>query len=307
MNEVSPEDSSSRHKRRSFFLRVRAVELSIIGAGKTGRTLGLLARRAGYEIGAVVCRRLAHAREAAAFIGGGRPGTTPEASALTILAVPDGEIAGIARLLRLPRGGVVAHTCGSLGAEALRPLHPAGAIHPLRSFADPRRAAADFPGTACAIDGDPKAVAALERFARALGGEPLRVKTARKALYHAGAVFASNYLVALLEAALRLFEKAGVPRRKAADVLLKLSEGTLANVASVGIPAALTGPIERGDAKTVRLHVQALAADAPALWGPYASLGGLTVDVARAKGSIDGGGARRIQYALVPKKETSRR
>ena len=87
------------------------MELSIIGAGRTGRTLGLLARRAGYRIGPVVCRRAAHAREAAAFIGAGRPGTEPLGAALTIIAVPDGEIAGVVRSLRLPPGGVVAHTC----------------------------------------------------------------------------------------------------------------------------------------------------------------------------------------------------
>jgi predicted short-subunit dehydrogenase-like oxidoreductase (DUF2520 family) len=290
-----------------FFSSVGSVELSIIGAGRTGRTLGLLARRAGYSIGPVVCRRASHAREAAAFIGAGRPGTEPVGSALTLIAVPDGEIPAVVRSLRMPKGAVAAHTCASLGAEALRPLRPAGAIHPLRSFADPAKAAELFAGTACAVDGDSAAVRILEAFARAIGGSPLRVRTGRKALYHAGAVFASNYLVAGLDAAIQLFGKAGIPRRTAAAALSRLAEGTLANVASVGIPAALTGPIERGDAETVGRHVEALAAGAPHLWGAYASLGRLTVDVARAKGSLDSGGARRMVGALVPKKEASRR
>jgi predicted short-subunit dehydrogenase-like oxidoreductase (DUF2520 family) len=286
------------------------VELSIIGAGRTGRTLGLLARRAGYSIGAVVCRSMAHAREAADFIGAGRPGTEARGSELTLIAVPDGEIAGLVRSLRLPRGAVAAHTCASLGADALRPLRPAGALHPLRSFADPARAAELFPGTACAIDGDAGAVKLLEKFARAIGGAPLRVRTDRKALYHAGAVFASNYLVAILEAALRLFEAAGIPRREAAGPLARLAEGTLANVGSVGIPAALSGPIERGDAETVRRHVEALTKHLADLYGPYVSLGGLAIDVAVAKGSLDAEGTRSIYHALVPggrKKETSRR
>jgi len=275
------------------------VELSIIGAGRTGRTLGLLARRAGYTIGPVVCRRAAHAREAAAFIGAGRPGTELRGAELTLIAVPDGEIGGIVRSLKLPRGGVAAHTCGSLGAEVLRPLKPAGALHPLRSFADPARAAESFPGTACAIDGDPAAVGVLEEFVRAIGGEPLRLRSGRKALYHAGAVFASNYLVAILEAALRLFEEAGIPRRDAAGPLARLAEGTLANVASLGIPAALSGPIERGDADTVRRHVEALTKCAADLYGPYASLGGLTIDVAVAKGTLENVRSVGIPAALT--------
>jgi predicted short-subunit dehydrogenase-like oxidoreductase (DUF2520 family) len=282
------------------------VELSIIGAGRTGRTLGRLARRAGYSIGPVVCRTASHAREAAAFIGAGRPGTELRGSALTIVAVPDSEIPAIARSLRVPRGAVVAHTCAALGAEALGPLQHAGAFHPLRSFGDPARAAAGFEGTACAIDGDARAVRVLGAFARAIGGRPLRVRPGRKALYHAGAVFASNYLIAALDAAIRLLGRAGIPKATAAAALSRLAAGTLENVQAVGIPAALTGPIERGDLDTVRLHVAALA-KVPGLLGPYQAMGGLAVGVARAKGSLDRRAASRMSLALVPRKETGRR
>jgi predicted short-subunit dehydrogenase-like oxidoreductase (DUF2520 family) len=287
------------------------VELSIIGAGRTGRTLGFLARRAGLEIGPVVCRTAAHAREAAAFIGAGRPGTELRGAALTIIAVPDGEIAGVVGSIKMPRGGVAAHTCASLGAEALRPLHPAGALHPLRSFADPSRAADLFPGTACAVDGDPEALAVLEDFVRDIGGVPIRVRSDRKALYHAGAVFASNYVVAALDSALRLFDAAGVPRREAAPALLKLAEGTLENVRSVGVPEALTGPVERGDVGTVLRHVEALASGAPELSAAYAALGRRAIEAAIAKGSIGRAQAKRLDAALgaapARRKETSRR
>lgn len=293
------------------------MELAVIGAGKTGRALGLLARRAGYDIGAVVCRTQAHAEEAVAFIGAGRPGTEPVGAALTIVAVPDGEIASVARVLRIPRRAVVAHTCATFGADVLRPHRPAGAIHPLRSFADPARAAERFAGTACAIDGDPEAVEALERFARAIGGTPLRVRSDRKALYHAGAVFASNYLVAALEAALRLFEAAGVERSMALPAIGSLAQGTLENIRTVGIPAALTGPVERGDEETVKRHLEALSAGAPGLAGPYAALARIAIEVALEKGTIGRRAAGRLNAALGTsdsvgavvrrRKETSRR
>ncbi len=276
------------------------VELSIVGAGRCGRTLGLLARRAGWRIGAVTCRTLEHARAAAAFIGAGRPSTKPEGAALTLIAVPDGEIEGVARALRMPSGGVAVHTCASLGAEALRPLRPAGALHPLRSFADPGKAAAAFRGTACAVDGDAAAMKAIAPFVREIGGTLLKVKAGRKALYHAGAVFASNYVVAALEAALRLFEEAGVKRSAALGALANLAQGTLDNVRAVGIPAALTGPIERGDVGTVKRHTAAIIERLPRLYGPYAALGGLAIEVALAKGSLRRADLRGLALAMVP-------
>jgi len=276
------------------------VELSIVGAGRCGRTLGLLARRAGWRIGAVTCRRAAHAREAVAFIGAGRPSTKAEGAALTLIAVPDGEIEGVAKVLKMPRGGVAAHTCASFEGEALRPLRPAGALHPLRSFADPGRTASSFSGTACAIDGDAAAMKVLGPFVRAIGGNPLRVKAGRKALYHAGAVFASNYLVAALEAALRLFEEAGVTRSAALGALATLAEGTLSNVRAVGIPAALTGPIERGDVTTVKRHVAAICDRLPGLYGPYSSLGFLAAQLAAAKGTLKRTAVSGMLTALIP-------
>lgn len=288
-------------------MRVDSVELSIIGAGRTGRALGHLARRAGYKIGPVVCRTLAHAREAADFIGGGRPGTEPIGSDLTIISVPDGEIRGIVPRLRMPKGAVAAHTCAAFGATELRPLRPAGALHPLRSFADPARAVDHFRGTACAIDGDAPAVRVLSAFARAIGGSPLRVKTDRKALYHAGAVFGSNYLVAILEAATRLFEAAGVPRVQSVGALVGLARGTLANVESVGIASALTGPLERGDVETVRRHADALAARAADLAPAYRVLGRLALEVAVLKGSVSRLQAEKLKAALGPAGLGSRR
>ena len=274
------------------------MSVAIVGAGRVGRALGRLARRSGFAIGPVSCRTQARAEEACAFIGAGEPGTEPRGADLTLLCVPDGEIAGAAARLRAPAGSVLAHTCAARGADLLRPWRPAGALHPLRSFADPARAAESFAGTACAVDGDPEAVEALDAFVRAIGGRPLRVRTDRKALYHAGAVFASNYVVAALEAALRLLEDAGVPRDEGLRALLPLAEGTLDNVKAAGIPAALTGPIERGDAETVKAHRESLEARMPGLAAAYEALGGLAIEVATAKGSLDRAGAARVAAAL---------
>lgn len=247
----------------------------------------------------MTCRTMSHARKAVSFIGAGRPTTTPEGAALTLICVPDQEIAAVARNLRMPSGGVAAHTCASFDADVLRPLRPAGSLHPLRSFADPETASAGFAGTACAIDGDAAAAKVLRRLARAIGGAPLRVKRGGKALYHAGAVFASNYVVAVMDAALRLFEEAGIARSAALGPLAILAEGTLANIRAVGIPEALTGPIERGDAATVSRHVSAMTRERMAgVCAAYLSLGMLTGRMAKAKGSLTGRRLREVMDAL---------
>ncbi len=277
---------------------IEAMEVAVVGAGRAGRALGRLARLAGHAIGPVVCRSRARAEEATAFIGGGRPGTEPEGAELTLLGVPDGAIGEVMRGLRMPPGGIAAHLCACYGAGILGDYHPSGAVHPLRSFADPARAVELFRGTACAVEGDPEAVERLEAFVRDIGGTPMRVRAGLKPLYHAGAVFASNYLVAILEAALRLFEKAGVERGEGLRALLPLAEGTLANARGVGIPEALSGPLERGDAETVRVHVGALREHAPELLGLYDALGRLAIETAVAKGSIGAGEASRLGEAL---------
>jgi predicted short-subunit dehydrogenase-like oxidoreductase (DUF2520 family) len=274
------------------------VDVAIVGAGRTGRALGRLIRRAGWTLGAVSCRSLARAREAVRFIGAGRPVERPEAGGLTLVCVPDAAIAGVARALQVPRGGVLAHVCASRGAELLRPHRPAGALHPLRSFADPARAAAGFAGTACAIDGDPAALRLLEKLVRSIGGLPLRVKPGRKALYHAGAVFASNYVVAVVNAGLRLLVRAGVAREPALRALLPLLRSAAENLEAAGPEGALTGPLERGDAETVRRHAEAIRRAEPGLSRLYAALGEETLRVAQAKGPAGPAGIRALRAAL---------
>ena len=102
-----------------------------------------------------------------------------------------------------------------------------------------------------------------------------------------------------------------MPRREAAPAILKLAEGTLENIRSVGIPEALTGPVERGDVETVRRHVAALVSGAPELSGAYAALGRRAIEAALAKGSIGRAQAKRLDAALgaapARRKETSPR
>ena len=278
------------------------MKVSIIGCGRAGRALGRRLREAKHEVVAVTCRTPERAVAAAAFVGA-RTGTADLKEAakeaeLVLICVPDDAIREVSAHLR-PRGGaVVAHVSGVHSADILKPHRKRGAVHSMVSFADPERAAREFAGTFCAVDGVAEAVSVLEEVVRSIGGIPLKVRSDRKALYHAGAVFASNYVVTAFGAALRLLRKAGVPREEAQRALSALTAGTAKNLESVGVPDALTGPIERGDVGTLRAHVEAISTWAPDLAGTYSELARTTVEIAFKKGSFDRATAGKLNGVL---------
>ena len=110
--------------------------------------------------------------------------------------------------------------------------------------------------------------------------------TEAKTLYHASAVVASNYLVTLLDLAIRLIEEAGIKRQDAFNLLKPLIEGTLSNIGKVGVKKALTGPIARGDIKTVEKHIEEIGFKRPELLALYKMLAFYTINIAAEGDSI---------------------
>ena len=105
---------------------------------------------------------------------------------------------------------------------------------------------------------DPHTTDALLELASDIGGKPMLISSEAKVLYHAAACMASNYFIALMDAALTLCDTADIDRTTAWEALNPLVGATLENVTKLGPPAALTGPIARGDVQTVRRHLDAL-------------------------------------------------
>lgn len=189
-----------------------------------------------------------------------------EGTTAVFLAVPDDRIPEMAEVLArqgpAPEGCPAFHCSGALSTDALAPLYAqgyaVGSFHPLLSIAHSLEGADRFRGATVAISGEPEALVAARRIAFALGARTLTIPTNRRALYHAAGVFASNYLLVLLEAARRLLVQAGAPEDEAVESLLPLIRGTLDNLESMGSQGALTGPVARGDLETVRLHLRVL-------------------------------------------------
>lgn len=260
------------------------MKVGIVGPGRAGLGLALALRRAGIVvIGVHGRRRKAMPRGVRLSVGGAPPWLG--AVDVVLLAVRDDAIAGAVRALKglALRGTVVLHLSGSQTAAALAPLRrrgaAVGAMHPLMTVsAEPRRAARHFAGATFALDGDAAALRAARRLVRDLGGHAVTIAPGAKARYHAGAVFASNYVVTLLALAEGQLVAAGFTARAARSALAPLVRASVANVEALGPAAALTGPIARGDEATVRRHLAALPREARAV---YAALARATRRLAR--------------------------
>lgn len=187
-----------------------------------------------------------------------------------LLCVPDAAIAEAceAAAPAVPPLRLVGHLSGATGLDALAPAAERGAqtfsLHPLQTVPD---TGTDLTGAPCAIAGSsPEAIAFATELAERLGMRPFAVPEERRAAYHAAACIASNFLIALEESAAVLLEAAGVD--DARELLAPLVLRTAANWAEHG-PAALTGPIARGDEATTARHLAALAETAPELVAMY--------------------------------------
>lgn len=285
-----------------------AAHLWIVGAGRTGLALGLRLHRA-HAVGRLTMTgRRVPPREHPLF-GGDPPGAeyrssiedAPEDADAIVIAVPDGAIAEVAGRLAsidLPPSIPILHTSGSRSTDILQPLadrgHPTGSAHPLAAIAEPISGADRLAGATWGVEGDGEALDFAERIVHACGGHALRIAPGGKPAYHAAAVFASNYAVALLSVAERLMEQAGVDAADARPALAALAAGAVENVGARGPAAALTGPVIRGDVETVALHLGRLSADERAL---YSLLGREALRLARQAG-LDDAAAERMRALL---------
>lgn len=216
-------------------------------------------------------------------------GPIPEGTTALILAVPDDTLhqvaTEVAQAGRAPAACVALHLSGALSTDILGPLHGAGytlgSLHPLQTVADPWSGVERLRGCAYAIAGEPGALTAARRLVAALDGHPMVIPPALRPLYHASAVFASNYVLAAAAVMARTLAEAGIDEREAVQAALPLMRGTMDNVEQLGLGAALTGPVARGDVDTVRLHLSRLSPRERRL---YSALGLETVQLARAVG-----------------------
>lgn len=230
----------------------------VIGAGRLGTAMAPALRSAGLSVRGPVGR------------GYDRRFRTDE---IVMLCVPDSAIADVASSIDL--GPLIGHCSGALSLAVLGD-HRAFSMHPLLSITSESTA---FEGAACAVAGrDAETLAIARELATAMGMTPIHVPDDRRALYHAAASMASNYLVTIEDAADQLARSSGIERKQ----LARLAQSALDNWARFGGPEALTGPIARGDEATVAGQRAAVQQELPGLLPLWDALATATRELSKS-------------------------
>lgn len=278
--------------------------IGLIGPGRAGVGLALALARAGYSVRLHGRRKKAVPSPLTLTVGdGSNPPPWINDTPVVILAVRDDAIKPLAESLARSRAiderQVVLHLSGVQGQEALGPLVGSraalGSLHPLQTIVEPEQAPQRLKGAWAAVEGMPRAALAGEQLARDVGMRPFRIATKAKAMYHAGAVFASNYLVVVEAVAQRLLRHAGLSDADAWAALRPLVEGTIENLTRYEPREALTGPVVRGDTATIVRHLESLAVDDAKL---YRALGRAALELAQKQG-MDEETAEKVAAALA--------
>lgn len=268
--------------------------VGFIGAGAVGNGLALGLASKGYRVSAVSSRSLPSAEGLAARIPECLAFTDPQMVAdkcnLVFITTPDEDIEQVASQVLWHRGQGVLHCSGAESLKILEPAARAGAIagsfHPFQTFAcleTPEEAVERMEGTTFSVEGQGWVLDTLKGMAFRLGGRAILLSPEDRAIYHASAVMSCGHLVALLKAAVDVWESMGVPQEEALPIILPLAKSTLANVSKSGVYASLTGPIARGDTATLSAHLRALEGNLPRIIPLYCALAGESLPLAGEK------------------------
>ena len=267
------------------------------------------ARARVFEIQDVLTRSRQSAEEAVKFIGAGHAVgglADMRAADVWMIATRDDAIVPssvtLAGSSKITPDDVVFHVSGATPSSALEAVARQGAltasVHPIKTFTDAELAVQSFPGTFCGAEGNPGALRVLKPAFEKIGAKIFDITPELKPIYHAAGVFSCNYLAALIEAALRAHEKAGIPRAASLSALEPLVRETVDAIFDKGPARALTGPIARGDAATVAQQLDAVEGWDPAMGALYRGLGLIAVALGQADGRIDAARAKALRETL---------
>lgn len=288
------------------------LQIGIIGAGKVGTALGSALYWRGWNMGAVASRSMASTKKLVTRLNPttramANPQDVVDICQMVFITTPDDAIEGLAARLTWRAGHKVAHCSGALSLDVLAPVLKAGgevaSIHPLQAFAVEKPH--PFWNITVGLEGEGPLLEMLKQIAVDLGSKWIVLPAGAKAVYHASAVMASNYVVTLVRTGMDLLRGLGVPEKEAQVALVALLGGTYENLMTLGVTGALTGPIARGDVGTVSKHVEALAAQ-PQMAVLYKALGRLTIPIGLAKGTLTPEAAEALASVLANSQKVER-
>ena len=286
--------------------------VGVIGAGRVGAVLGAALRNAGHTVTGVHAVSEASRTRAEALLPDVPVLEVPEIlrrSEMVLFAVPDdvlGElVAGLVAAGHVQAGHLLVHTSGRYGVGVMGPVRAAGAIplaiHPAMTFTGLSLDLARLRDCVFGVTADPVVLPVAQALAVEMGGEPVVIKEADRAVYHAALSHGSNHLVTVTAQAAQLLRQIGVADTE--RLLRPLLSASLENALADG-DGALTGPVARGDVETVRAHRDTLrelvAEGMPAdVLDTWEALAAATARRAAARGALRDDAAARVLDVLA--------
>lgn len=238
------------------------MKVSFIGAGKVGKAMAMYIKSK-VDVLYFFDLNKEEAKAAANWIGclTCQPDELVRSSDIIFITTSDNAIEKVAASLSAydVNGKTFVHMSGALTSEELISLKLKGAktcsMHPLQTFSDSKKAVEDLKAAYFSLEGDDDQLIAI---VESLGNPYFRLSKNQKNKYHLSACVFSNYLVTLMNYGSRLLESIGIEEQDGLQAMKPLIEATLSNVMTKGSIDALTGPIQRGDTKTLEKHMTEL-------------------------------------------------
>ena len=283
------------------------LDVGVVGTGRAGSVIGAALKRAGHQVKACTAVTDLSKLRAEALLPGVAILSIEETVAdrdLILLSIPDDVlsqvVSGLAATHAVSPGTFVMHLSGRYGIEVLRPLTELGclplALHPVMTFTGTSIDLNRLSACPFGVTTHPTLRPVAETLVMEMGGEPVWVPEASRSLYHAALTFGANNLMTLVNQTSELLESAGITNPEA--LVAPLLSASLDNALRNG-DSALTGPIARGDAETVREHLRVLANFDPAVTQAYRSLARLTAVRALAAGVLQPQSAENLLTMLA--------
>ncbi|MDH3759767.1 MAG: DUF2520 domain-containing protein [Gammaproteobacteria bacterium] len=285
--------------------------VALIGAGSAGTAMAVALHREGYPIAAVSSRSVESAQRCGSLVDCEHTGTDPTDASrqaeIIIISTPDNAIETTCQTMAdsggFRNGQLVLHLSGALTSDALNAARAAGAdtlsLHPAQTMVEPLRGADLLKKAWFCLEGNDSAVTRGRDIANDLSGNTIVIDKDKKALYHAALSFSSNYLTTVEAIAIEMLTETGISRQNALALIMPLIQGSVDTLANCGLPDALTGPVSRGDAKTIEKHLCAMRQGPESHLQIYKMLGLEALKLARAKGKMAQGREEMIQNLLI--------
>ena len=265
------------------------MRIGFIGAGKAGFTLGKYMTVHGADVSGYYSLHGSSAKEAAEFTHtkyyAQLEDIVSDSDAL-FLTCPDGAIENVWDLIKRYslKGKCICHCSGSLSSGVFSEIDRKEAygysIHPMFAISSKRDSYREISKAFFTIEGHKKYIDHWADFFRAMGNPVKVISADNKALYHCAAVFVSNLVCGLFDEGVKLLKQCGFDEDDAVSALGPMLVNNADTLAQKGAAEALTGPVERADAVTVKRHLGVISGREAEI---YKKLSEIIVEAAQRK------------------------